>query len=177
MPENESHCLMCRRPVRSVSPHFSKKYFNSKVLADWTGNCVNSLCQVLELDHTVQSSIQNSSFCPTCHQMIRDIDFFVRTVEKFQKSLSKLKSTAEKLLFDNAAGLEYGSNLYSKTVKNIVQSLRLRNKGFKAVSTPSSAKFVVAQPTSRRLGVQAVNNQSISTTGSVGSCNGRIPPR
>ena len=174
MPGIKTHCLLCRGSTLIVSTQFSNKHFQKKMLADWTGNCVSSLCQVLELDHTVEPSIQNSSFCPSCHQMIRDMDFFLRTIEQFQKSLSKLRSTAEKLLFKNAAELEYGSNLYSKTVKNIVQSLRLRDKGFKAVSTPSSSELVTSLPTSPTSGNQDANNQatSIGTTETGGRNDG-----
>ena len=136
---------------------------------------MTSLCRLLELDHSVEPFIQNSSFCPACHQLIRDVDFFVRTIEKCRKSLSKLKNTAEKLLIQNAAELEYGSNEYTKTVKSIVQSLRLRNQGFKAVPVPtpssSSPKLLASLPipTAPQPGDQDANNQSIDQSVSVGS--------
>jgi len=113
MPQLRSHCVLCCEIIYGAG-------LKAKDLTDWHKDCVSSFCETLKLN---PSSLSKTRFCVKCQQLLRDMNFLVRNIEKFQKKLRVLTTRAKAILLMNAKQLENEAQLYSITVRTIVSSL------------------------------------------------------
>jgi len=92
-------CLICRDKFSSsLSQNVSLRLWESV----WNGNCAESICKLLDLEvETFKPFFLSGHYCSQCKQMMRDVDYFIRTVDSVEHQLSKFRVRVSTLLYDN----------------------------------------------------------------------------
>jgi hypothetical protein len=87
-----------------------------KVFGLWAENCVVSISRLLKIpkSHPFRHFLLNAAYCPSCVQLIRDVDFSLRQIDRLQQQVLGLREDLLSKLGDNYSKIP---NLQNITVK------------------------------------------------------------
>jgi hypothetical protein len=87
-----------------------------KVFGLWAENCVVSISRLLKIpkSHPFRHFLLNAAYCPSCVQLIRDVDFSLRQIDRLQQQVLGLREDLLSKLGDNYSKIP---NLQNVTVK------------------------------------------------------------
>jgi len=115
MPELSTNCVLCCEDTSTEISQLNSKT-QTKVFTQWKKKCVLSFCTTLRVS---SSYLHKTCFCLKCMQLLRDMDFLVRSIHRFQTRLKSLKTRAKAILAINAKQFERETHVYAKKVKGI----------------------------------------------------------
>jgi hypothetical protein len=95
----DSKCLLCGDTVVT----FTSSYLNTKdhIYLKWAQSYSKSMCDLLHLDFSYHIHFQNADYCKHCLQIVREIDFTLKTLNSLQIRLSNSQREVQSLLQEN----------------------------------------------------------------------------
>ena len=97
--ENPGKCFLCRKRINETSNSQKASSKISSIYSRWSNSCAKSLCQLFNLDvNLFQNIFVEAAYCSPCHQVIRDIDYTLKSLNRLQKRLTRSRNTVESFL-------------------------------------------------------------------------------
>lgn len=126
--ELDSRCIFCGdidQETQSLHKN-SVSYSSSNLFSLWEEDCYMSLMELFKTEDSFLTTLKRASYCLNCQNLLRDIDFTTRVINRLQEKQKRLKWKVEMQLTENYQSLwddEGGEDEEIDEYKNLVKDL------------------------------------------------------